>query len=87
MGITIDVLFYLSGKYKINFLVIALIGGIAYTIIPLSRIIIHLTSGYEFMSFIKKGYLLPLASHFIFGFTGGLLASSLVSFNKKQLKK
>lgn len=87
MGISIDILYYFLIKTKINFLTFSLIGGLAYMLIPLCRLFILFLLEYEYVSFIKHGFVIPLISHFIFGFSGGLAAFGLVNFSKKQIQK
>jgi len=86
MGISIDSLYYFVKKSNANFLFFAIIGGLAYTVIPSIRLILHTTSAFEYMMFLKKGFILPFISHFAFGFAGGLAATSLSAISKKHSK-
>lgn len=87
MGVSIDVLYTVSKKYHKDFLTFAIIGGLAYSLIPVCRILIQATGMYEYALFIKSGYVIPIISHFIFGLAGGLLATGMVNFSKRQLNK
>jgi len=83
MGVMIDFLYIRFRTLKPAIFFIFLVGGIAYMIIPLSRLLIHFVSGYPYMSFVKNGYLLPVITHFAFGGAGAIVASGLSkSFNK-----
>jgi hypothetical protein len=83
MGISIDLMFRFIYNEKYKAITLALIGGIAYMLIPLSRILIHITTAYPYQSLIKGGYVFPVFSHFLFGVLGALLASALIHTTKK----
>lgn len=87
MGFGIDIFYKFYSKVKESVFFFAVLGGLAYMLIPLSRTIIHLLTGYPYSSIIKGGFFLPLVSHFIFGAAGALLAASLIYSTKKILKK
>lgn len=87
-GFIIDIFFNLSKNCKWQILMLAIASGLAYFTIPLSRILIHVFSGFPYSSFIKYGYVLPLISFFIFGLAGGFVGSGITQsvikyFNKK----
>jgi hypothetical protein len=87
MGVTIDYLYYLWNEKKNQWIFISLIGGLAYMIIPLSRLIITFTTGYPYGSFIKSGFAVPLISHFIFGVAGAILGAGLIISLRKFFRK
>jgi hypothetical protein len=84
LGISIDVLFWFSKKIGTNFLLFAIIGGIAYTLIPAIRLFLHSLGAFEYVLFIKRGLIIPFITHFAFGFAGGLTAASLHLISKKK---
>ena len=86
MGISIDLMYYFAKKLGTNFLVFAIIGGLVYTLIPAIRLFLHSVGAYQYMLFIKKGFIIPFISHFAFGFAGGLAAASLLIFSKRKTK-
>ena len=85
MGVTIDMMFYLLKNKKFPILIFGVIGAIAYSVIPLSRLIITLLTKYPYGAFVKHGYLTPVITHILFGLAGGLLGAGLV-FSIKKLK-
>lgn len=86
-GFVVDLLFNLTRNYKRQLLVLSLIAGLAYLTIPVSRLIIHFSTGYPYKSFLKHGYLIPLAGYFVFGLSGGLFGSGVSGKIKKFLSK
>jgi hypothetical protein len=88
-GIMLD-LFYIFNKAdrKQSFFFIALIAGISYMSIPLSRFIVYFFADYPYMAFIKFGVTYTILSFFFFGLLGGILGFGLnsvkPSFNKNQ---
>jgi hypothetical protein len=86
MGAAIDLLWRMVRLFRESWILFALLGGIAYMVIPLSRIIIHFTTGYHYNSLARGGYLYPVATHFLFGAGGALLAFA-IAFAAKKLKK
>lgn len=84
MGISIDILFYVSKKIGTNVLVFALIGGLAYMIIPAIRLLLFSAGAFEYMLFIKRGFIIPFISHFAFGFAGGLTAATILFLSRKK---
>jgi len=87
MGLGIDIMFKFYSRIKESVFFFALLGGLAYMLIPLSRIVIHLLTGYPYSSLIKGGYFMPVVSHFIFGAAGAILAASLIYTTKKIFNK
>jgi hypothetical protein len=83
-GIATDLFYNAFPKINKNIWLLALAAGFAYALIPVSRLIISLSTGFMYESLLG-GFLYPLATHFIFGFIGGLGGSALVkAFNKKK---
>lgn len=83
-GIAMDVIFYFFPKLNSKIWMQALVAGISYSIIPLSRFLISDITGIIYGSLIG-GLLYPFLTHFIFGFIGGLGGTSLVKvLNKKK---
>ncbi len=82
-------LFYFSTlafkNLKNKFWFIALIGGIAYTAIPLTRFIIMIVINYPYKSLITHGALYVIACFFAFGLVGTLFTTGIFkTFNKKN---
>ncbi len=68
-------------------LLMAIAAGIAYMLIPISRILTTLTSGFPYASFIKHGYVTPIITFLIFGFLGGLLGAGIYKLGNKLFSK
>jgi hypothetical protein len=66
-------------------IVLAVFCGLAFMSIPITRIVITAVTGFPYGS-MATGLLYPLALHFVFGFTGGLIASGTFTLfrNKKK---
>ncbi|MFZ4398990.1 MAG: hypothetical protein ACOYO1_03060 [Bacteroidales bacterium] len=82
-GFAVDLFYNSFPKFNKNIWALALASGFAYALIPVSRLVISLSTGYLYESFLG-GFLYPLATHFIFGFIGGLGGSSLIKAFKKK---
>jgi hypothetical protein len=82
-GIIIDLFYNNLPKIKNNIWLLALISGIAYAVIPVARLLISVSTGYLYESFLG-GFMYPLAMHFLFGFIGGLGGSSLVKAVRRK---
>ena len=85
-GIMLDMLYRLSGGRSQVLFLAAIIGGLAYMSIPLSRLILHLISGYPYMAFVKFGALYTTLSFFFFGLLGGALGYGLSSIKSSMNK-
>lgn len=72
-------------KYK-NIL-IAISAGLAYMLIPISRIITTFATGYPYSTFLKHGFITPVVTFFIFGLLGGLLGTGLYKLGKRLFDK
>jgi hypothetical protein len=85
LGGMLDYSFYLGTRMKVNAWLLAfLAGGIAYTMIPVCRILIQGFTGFPYTEFTKHGYLIPMVSHFIMGAAGSLLGAAPVILHKKK---
>jgi hypothetical protein len=82
-GFITDLCFRFGLQWRTKLWLIALICGLAYMTIPLSRIIITSITGFPFGSFVS-GFLRPTLFHFVFGFAGGLGGTSLVRLFRKK---
>jgi hypothetical protein len=84
-GLIIDVLYYNFRKFQPNVIFLAIICGLAFTMIPVTRIFITVITGFPYGSLIT-GFLYPLFTHFMFGAIGGLIAAGSFSIIKKRKK-
>jgi hypothetical protein len=83
-GIAIDVFYNAFPKINKNIWMLALASGIAYALIPVSRMIISMFTGFMYESLLT-GLMYPLFTHFSFGFIGGMGGTALVkAFRKKK---
>ncbi len=76
-GFLLDLVYNLPGKNKFRSLLIITGCGFAYAMIPLSRLVLHLFTGYPYQNIIKHGPLLPISSFFFFGILGGITGLGL----------
>jgi hypothetical protein len=72
-------------KYRNWLLVIA--AGLGYMMIPLSRLLTTLVTGYPYSSFLKHGFVMPVVLFLVFGIIGGLLGTGIYQVAKKGLSK
>ncbi len=86
-GFMLDLLYGSFQKVSNKAWFIALSAGIAYMMIPLIRMVINLTTGFPYFTFVKHGYFIPVLTHLIFGLIGGLTGTGLYFLIKKLLKK
>ena len=86
-GLFIDVLYNLTRNLKWQMLILALIAGLAYFTIPLSRLFIHALTGYFYASFLKFGYFIPVMNYFLFGLAGGFTGAGITIAIKNKIKK
>lgn len=82
-GIILDLLYRFMGGRAHIVIIAAMVAGLSYMSIPLSRLFIQLSSGYHFMAFIKFGIMYTMLSFFFFGFLGGTLGYGLSSIKSK----
>jgi hypothetical protein len=78
-GLLLDVFYHVFRSKNHHILFVLLLSGIAYMTIPLLRMIISLSTGLFYGSFVG-GFLYPLFMHFAFGAIGGLIALGIFSF-------
>mgnify|MGYP006883060621 CR=1 FL=1 len=83
----LDFVYNVSKNTKYRKLVLTLGAGLAYMMVPLSRIIFSMTTGYIFPSFLKHGMITPMFSFFFFGLAGGALGTGIYYLIKSILKK
>ena len=74
-----------NNKYRNLFLVAA--AGFAYLLIPVSRIITTISTGYPYSTFLKHGFVTPVLTFFLFGILGGILGTGIYSIGKKLFNK
>lgn len=86
-GILIDVLYNLTRSIKWQLLILSLIAGFAYFMIPLSRIFLSTLTGYPYASFLKFGYFIPVVSYFMFGLAGGFTGAGITLAIKRKFRK
>ncbi len=85
IGFTVDSIYVKFQKWSNNYVFLALLGGIAYMMIPISRLIISLSSIYQYGSFIKHGIFNTIILHFAFGMLGALIGTGItLPFIKKK---
>jgi hypothetical protein len=66
--------------------VIALISGLAYMFIPLTRVVLNALTAYPYMALVKYGPVYTILSFFFFGMLGGSLGYGLYAV-KKSINK
>ena len=86
-GILIDVLYAFTRRWKWSMVILALISGLAYAMIPLSRLFIHFVSGFPYGAFARHGYFIPFAGFFVFGLAGGFAGAGITSSILKKLHR
>ncbi|HOY31590.1 MAG TPA: hypothetical protein PKW80_06895 [Bacteroidales bacterium] len=85
-GFITDVFYNIFKNGKKQIILIALISGVAYMSIPLSRLFLTLFTGVIYGSF-STGYIYPFIMHFLFGACGGLTGLGIYSVIRKILKR
>ena len=83
----VDVAYNYVKSDKHRKLIIALSAGFGYMLIPLSRIILSITTGYPYSTFLKHGFVTPVFTFLFFGLLGGLLGTGIYLGGKKLLNK
>jgi len=81
----VDLIYNFVRKWRNNILLLALTGGIAYTILPIYKTILYLVSGIPYKPVLLNP-VYPFITHFIFGFTGALLGAGIVLTIRKNRK-
>lgn len=84
-GIILDLGYNAFTCERKSFIYMGIISGLAYVSIPLSRLLIHLSTGYPYGTFIKYGTWGPLLSFFIFGMIGGV-SGFLIYHGTRKIK-
>ena len=77
--------FIKNNKYRNLFLSIA--AGLAYLMVPMSRLITTLTTGFPYSSFLKHGFATPIFTFLLFGLLGGILGTGIYIIGKKLFKR
>ncbi len=72
-------------KYRNLILVFA--AGLGYMFIPFSRLLVTLSTGYPYSSFLKHGFVTPVLTFMLFGILGGLLGTGIFNIGKKLFNK
>lgn len=86
-GFMLDLTYNFSGKLNRNAWFLAIVAGLSYMLIPVSRLIINTFTGFQYGAFLKFGPIIPVLSHFVFGVTGGLLGTGLSRIFTKLFSK
>jgi hypothetical protein len=86
-GLMLDIYYQMGGSLKKKTLFLAIIAGLAYMTVPFSRLLISLSTGYQYGAFIKHGFVVPFISWFAFGLSGGLLGTGISNIFTKFLDK
>lgn len=85
-GYIVDILFYYFKKgVNLKLFLTAVVCGAAFTVTPLVRILIDVVFGFPYNAF-RMYFLLPLLTHFVFGFTGGFIAAGCLTLFRKRKK-
>lgn len=85
MAMVLDLLYFAFRNPANRLAILTLIGGLTYMVIPLSRILLFFSAGIVERSFLKHGFVIPVASHFAFGAAGALLGAGLI-YSIKRIK-
>jgi len=83
----VDIAYNSIQNKKYGNLILAVLAGIGYMLIPLSRIITNVLTGYPYGSFLKYGFVTPLATFLLFGLMGGILGTGIYRIGKKIFNK
>lgn len=86
-GILVDILYSVTRQHRWQLLFLALSAGFAYATIPLSRLFIHMLTGYPYGAFAKHGYLATFASFFLFGLAGGFTGAGITKSLLNKLSR
>lgn len=82
-GITLDLLSLKNKSWHNKLFFVLLISGLAYMMVPVSKMIFMLVAGIPYGAFIKHGILAPVF-FFLFGSTGGLIAAGIIKLFKNK---
>ncbi len=83
----VDIVYNYIKSDKHRNLIIALAAGFGYMLIPLSRIVLTLSTGYPYSTFLKHGFVTPVFTFFLFGLLGGLLGTGIYLGGKRMISK
>jgi hypothetical protein len=87
-GLFLDAAFRFLPKLHLSIPFVVFIAGIAYSFIPLTRLVLVVFTDFPYSSILKGGFAANLISHFFFGALGGLVAiTSYIYTNKLKSKK
>ena len=79
LGGVMDLVYRIVSRYSETPWVIALASGVAWTFIPLFRLLLSLFVSVP-MNLFSSGYAYPFLTHLLFGFTGGLIGAGVLTF-------
>ncbi len=85
--LAMDIVYNQTKSLKFSKMLLIIGAGAAYMMVPISRLIIMLASGYSYPVFIKHGMISPVFSFFIFGMAGGVLGLGLYAVVKRLIRK
>ena len=85
MGAGIDILYAWFRKLSHPRFFFVLLGGLAYIILPLTRLVFHFTGLFPYQSILKTGIAYTLLSHFMFGLAGAALGAALI-YSARKIK-
>jgi hypothetical protein len=85
VAVALDVMFNLFARWQHAIVFLAVIGGLAHAVKPLSRVIISSFTGLQYTSLLT-GFLYPTATHLLFGFIGALVGAGMV-FGYRRVSK
>ncbi len=86
-GFMLDLSYRWLGSSRFKLLLLAIFAGFSYMLVPLSRLLVNLTTGYQYGAFLKHGFVLPFVSWFFFGLAGGLLGTGISKTLTRFLSK
>ena len=86
VAIALDVMFNLFTRWQHGIVFLAVIGGLAHAVKPLSRAIISSFTGLQYTSLLT-GSLYPTATHLLFGFIGALVGAGMVLGYRRMSKR
>jgi hypothetical protein len=86
MGALIDIIYSWFRNFRHARFFFILTGGLAYMILPLTRLVFHFTGLYPYKAIIKAGIPYTLLSHFLFGIAGAALGAALI-YSARKIKR
>jgi hypothetical protein len=86
VAVALDVLFNLFTRWGHAILFLAVIGGLAHAVKPLSRALISSVTGLQYTSLLT-GVLYPTATHLLFGFIGAFVGAGMVWGYRRMSKR